>query len=229
MGRLRRAPRQARADQTVRTLYEAAAQILQTRGLQGLTTSRVAEQAGYSVGTVYLYFRNKESLLQAMAMHEVDLVEAATKRLLDDAPGRPLDEILRSIVKAWLRAFSGRQQVQRLVMQAMADHHSFPEFQNRVAAMAGRLGDQLTALDHRGLRVLSPAGRFVMTRALVGVIRARLLEIEPLVGPREMEDELVHMLGGMMVWSQDSSGSVLVAPVEGSRSVVKCLDQPSST
>ena len=45
---LRKTPRQARADQTLRTIYEATAQILQAQGLAGLSTNSVAELAGYT-------------------------------------------------------------------------------------------------------------------------------------------------------------------------------------
>jgi AcrR family transcriptional regulator len=191
---LRKTPRQARADQTLRTLYEATAQILQTEGLEGLTTNHVAAHAGYAVGTVYEYFRNKESLLLAMAMHAVDGVEATTRQLLAQAAERPLEHTLRALVRVWVQVFGGRQRVQHLIMQAVMDNVAFPQFQQRVADIAEQLGQGLARLPQPGLRTLSPAGRFVLTRALLGVVRSGVLEDSPLLRQRELEDELVRLL-----------------------------------
>ena len=59
---LRRQPSQARAQQTMQTLFKAAAQILDKEGEGGLTTNKVAAAAGFSIGTLYQYFPSKEVL-----------------------------------------------------------------------------------------------------------------------------------------------------------------------
>lgn len=64
---LRRQPSQARAQQTMQTLFKAAAQILDKEGEGGLTTNKVAAAAGFSIGTLYQYFPSKEVLVRAMA------------------------------------------------------------------------------------------------------------------------------------------------------------------
>ena len=51
----RKNPTQARAQQTVGTILDAAAQILQTEGEAHFNTNRVAEKAGFSIGTLYQY------------------------------------------------------------------------------------------------------------------------------------------------------------------------------
>ena len=64
---LRRQPTQARAQQTIQTLFKAAAQILDKEGEGGLSTNKVAAAAGFSIGTLYQYFPSKEVLVQASA------------------------------------------------------------------------------------------------------------------------------------------------------------------
>jgi len=44
-------------------IVEAAASLIEERGPEGLTMRLVAERIGYSPTTIYLYFKNKESLL----------------------------------------------------------------------------------------------------------------------------------------------------------------------
>lgn len=62
----RKRPRQARARLTVGAILEATAQILAKDGLRGLTTNRVAERAGISIGSLYQYFPNKSALITAL-------------------------------------------------------------------------------------------------------------------------------------------------------------------
>src|SRR5271170_1301391 len=60
---LRKQPKQARSAELVATILEAAIQVLAKEGAQRFTTARVAETAGVSVGSLYQYFPNKESIL----------------------------------------------------------------------------------------------------------------------------------------------------------------------
>ena len=59
----RKTPRQARARTTVGAILEAAARILASGSAQALTTNRVAEVAGVSIGSLYQYFPNREAIL----------------------------------------------------------------------------------------------------------------------------------------------------------------------
>lgn len=51
---------------TVDAIFEAAIQVLLREGMNGLTTTLVAERAGVSVGTMYQYFPNKQALVFAL-------------------------------------------------------------------------------------------------------------------------------------------------------------------
>ena len=62
---------QARSRATFEAIVEAAAQILERRGADALTTNRVAERAGVSIGTLYQYFSDKRALLLAAARRDL--------------------------------------------------------------------------------------------------------------------------------------------------------------
>ena len=59
---------------------EATIQVLLTHGPDRLTTTRVAERAGVSVGTLYQYYPNKRSLLFAVLEDHLKKVSAAVER-----------------------------------------------------------------------------------------------------------------------------------------------------
>lgn len=67
----RRRPKQARAQVTYDSILQAAVQLLERAGPEGLNTNTVAERAGVSIGTLYQYFPDKESILLAVARREL--------------------------------------------------------------------------------------------------------------------------------------------------------------
>ncbi len=81
---IKKQPRQKRSREMVRAILDAAAKVLVEEGWAAASTNRVAEVAGVSVGSLYQYFPNKESLVIALAHHHgeaqlaqlvVDLIE----------------------------------------------------------------------------------------------------------------------------------------------------------
>jgi AcrR family transcriptional regulator len=65
--KVRTEPVQQRSTQRVALLLDAAAELIDENGIDGLTTSDVAARADSSVGVVYRYFPNIQSLLRALA------------------------------------------------------------------------------------------------------------------------------------------------------------------
>jgi AcrR family transcriptional regulator len=64
---VRTEPIQQRSAQRIALLLDAAAEIIDENGIDGLTTSDVATRSGSSIGVVYRYFPNIQSLLRALA------------------------------------------------------------------------------------------------------------------------------------------------------------------
>ena len=84
----RKIPQQSRAEQTVATILEAAALILETKGLDGLNTNLVAQRAGVSVGTLYQYFPNKDALIVSLSKREGAVFFAEAKDALHESTGQ---------------------------------------------------------------------------------------------------------------------------------------------
>jgi AcrR family transcriptional regulator len=74
---------------TVEALVEAAARVLVEDGYAKASTNRIAKVAGVSVGSLYQYFPNKESLVLAVVdrhLEEVTSVVSTLSVALGDAP-----------------------------------------------------------------------------------------------------------------------------------------------
>lgn len=65
--RQKKQPRQSRAKFTVKVILDAAEQLLLQKGLDAVTTRRVARRAGVGVGTLYEYFPNRDAILIQLA------------------------------------------------------------------------------------------------------------------------------------------------------------------
>lgn len=66
----RRQPSQERSRQLVAAVRQAGRQLLAEEGPSALTTTRIAERAGVSVGSLYQYFENKAAILTAIFEEE---------------------------------------------------------------------------------------------------------------------------------------------------------------
>ena len=72
---LRRAPQLERGERRVAQLLETAASVLAEVGYDAATMTEIASRAGASIGTVYQYFPNKESLVLALRRQYVAEME----------------------------------------------------------------------------------------------------------------------------------------------------------
>ncbi len=69
---LRRTPQQARSQQRVEEILQAASDLLIEQGYDALSTSAIAQRAGISVGSLYQFFANKEAVLHALAQRYLE-------------------------------------------------------------------------------------------------------------------------------------------------------------
>lgn len=84
-------------------ILEAAVQVLSRHGAQGFTTTRVAERAGVSIGSLYQYFPNKAAILFRLQSDEWRQTTALLRSILQDA-ALPPTERLRRLVHAFVRS-----------------------------------------------------------------------------------------------------------------------------
>lgn len=104
----RKQPRQARSQATVDAIFEATIQVLLADGLQRLTTIRVAERAGVSVGTLYQYYPNKQALLFAVLQGHLTRVGEAVEAAAAAAHHTRLATMVPAVIGAFVLAKTAR-------------------------------------------------------------------------------------------------------------------------
>jgi AcrR family transcriptional regulator len=139
----RKIPQQSRAEQTVATILEAAARVLESKGLDGLNTNLVAQRAGVSVGTLYQYFPGKDAIIVALSKREHAVFLAEAKGALGQPTGQ------RAL--KYLIAVSVHQQLRRpLLARALDFEENRPAIAKELAtgtAAFGELIQQILAHD----------------------------------------------------------------------------------
>ncbi len=100
----RKSPIQARSTTTVEALHTAAIQVLIHDGLNRCTTTRIAERAGTSVGSLYQYYPNRDALLAAVLEQHLDGIATAVEQACRDHHGKTAAQMASALVRAFLAA-----------------------------------------------------------------------------------------------------------------------------
>lgn len=72
----RRAPVQLRSQQTVQRVLDAASSLLEHIPLEDITTTRIAAEAELSIGALYRFFPDKQTIIDAIAVRHVEQFKA---------------------------------------------------------------------------------------------------------------------------------------------------------
>jgi len=115
----RKRPTQARSKATVEAILLAAAQVFRRQGYAATTTDRIAERAGVSVGSLYQYFPNKDSILVALAEGHIDTGFALVRELLAEAlTEKPaLESLLHRFVVAMVALHEHEPELHRVLFE----------------------------------------------------------------------------------------------------------------
>ena len=194
----RRTPRQVRARATLELIFEATARILHRGGLAALNTNAVAEQAGISIGTLYQYFPHKEAIMVAMARRLLESDRLAVMKALSGALDDPSAKAARVAVNRLITLTRSNQKVRRIVTQTLLAQGFGDELAKPVQEVTQMLAARTDRILPRRTAPISPVTLFVLTRAVIGVIRAAAHEESPFLGTSEFEDELVRLVEGFL-------------------------------
>jgi AcrR family transcriptional regulator len=185
--RLRRVPRQARSRERLARMLDAAEALLVAEGPGALTTTRVAEEAGVSIGSLYQYLPDKEAIVEALAGRYLAEFEGLMEALAEEAsaaPERWTDPVGR-LVDAFAQRYRERPGYRALWFgREMTPGLRAADRDNKAALAAGLLG----VLRELGL----PGGPALGTAARAGVLVADALLQEAFRSDGQGEPELIE-------------------------------------
>lgn len=189
---LRRRPRQARAQATVDAILGAARRLLVRGGREALSTNKVAERAGVSIGSLYQYFPDKEAILAELGRRHVDEARALVSERLLSLAAAPPAEAVRVMVALMIELHRHDPALHRVLVREVV-----PTLAGLAALEAELTGLVAAYLEqHRAaLRVADRAlAAALVTQVVESLTHGAVLYRPELLGTRAFEDEVVDLV-----------------------------------
>ncbi|MBX3263071.1 MAG: TetR/AcrR family transcriptional regulator [Labilithrix sp.] len=191
----RKRPQQARAQTTVHAILEATVQVLEREGYDAATTTRIAEVAGVSVGTLYQYYSHRDAIFDALQEREFERALVLMQTVLsDDNLAKSPRETVSGCVQGMLALYVASPGMHRvLAMEGLratkADRiHSFDL---RIIALVRHF---LAATGAPVRRKNVDAAAFVAFQCVRATMLASLLESPAGLNDEALVEELVDLL-----------------------------------
>jgi AcrR family transcriptional regulator len=196
---LRKRPKQSRSLATVEAILTATTHILTEDGYDQLTTNRVAERAGVSIGSLYQYFPNKEALIFALAEHHTNEIAKLAQHHLVESRGRSVLDILQQIVKAAIAAHAVNPKLHRVLHEQIPNsevirHLDKAKMENQLRSFLAQHADQL---EPQNLELTV----FIVERTIRALIHGAMIDSPELLKTGELEQEIIAMLSAYLVKS----------------------------
>ena len=203
--KIRKTPRQRRSTETVEAILTAAAHILEKDGFEAATTNRVAVKAGVSIGSLYQYFPNKESLVRALNdRHTQEVLELLRKRFLEVREAT-LEDSVKAIVRAMVEVHRVNPALHRVLVNIVPGIGGLAETKALEDAAAALL-TQFLKTRKAQLRPLNPElSAFMLVHAVEALTHAAVLERPELLKGDVFVDEASRMILGYLQGDTRSS------------------------
>jgi len=190
----RKGPQQQRAKATVSAILDGMVRVLEQEGSDAASTSRVAEVAGVSVGTLYQYFANRDAILDALQDREFDRATEMMQRLLARGAFASDREAARAIIEGLLELHSAAPALHRLLVVEglrVTPTDRVQAFDMRIiTAIRSFLGLANVRIRRKNL----DAAAFVVYQAVRATMLACLLERPPGLDSATLVDEITDLV-----------------------------------
>ncbi|HYR89947.1 MAG TPA: TetR/AcrR family transcriptional regulator [Terriglobia bacterium] len=194
----RKTPIQARSAATVDSISEATIQVLLSVGPDQLTTTRVAERAGVSIGTLYQYFPNKHSLLFSVLQQHLNHVADAVEWACRQNHGEPVSTMVDSVVHAFVDAKLERADIS-MALYALATGREETALVRKVEKRAQvALASMLATASDAQFDDLTFTS-FLVFSAMGGIMRAILENGKPPRIVRLLRKQLILLCRGFLM------------------------------
>jgi AcrR family transcriptional regulator len=179
----------------VTAVLDAMIRILDREGSDAATTTRVAEVAGISIGTLYQYFSHRDAILDALQDREFERAMELMQRMLGEASTQgPAENVAREMIRGLLSLHAeapGLHRVLALEGLRVTPAHRVHAFDMRaIGVVRGFLAASPLPIRRKNL----DAAAFVVFQSVRASMLARMLESPPGVDDDTLVDELTDML-----------------------------------
>ncbi|MGM9484699.1 TetR/AcrR family transcriptional regulator [Roseateles sp. NT4] len=154
-------------------MFEATTRLLEQLEPAQISTNAIAKLAGVSIGTLYQYFPDKESLFQALLARELGGLSARVLEVMQTPPARPGGRI-GAVLGAVLDAYGGRKLAHQRLMRYSLERGTSGLLQPLLEQLMTSFSTDGVTGAGMVMPPLSRTDAFVLTHAVAGVTRAAI-------------------------------------------------------
>ncbi|MFL5784041.1 MAG: TetR/AcrR family transcriptional regulator [Bacteriovoracaceae bacterium] len=122
----RKEPNQERSRETVENIVTATTHILEKDGFEKISTNRIAEKAGVSIGSLYQYFPTKDAIFSFMMERYVKSQTEMVDRIIQERKlSRDLKETVRIIISAIMESKIKQSRFQKMFAEKVLSYAGF--------------------------------------------------------------------------------------------------------
>ena len=190
----------------VQSIQEAAIRVISRKGMAAATMQEIAEEAGVAKGTIYLYFRDREELVEKTFETAIGQLHKRLDAAMDAAG--TFEDRLRSLITAQFAFFSENREFFRLyhslrmpqgsaTQQRRQKRTCKPQFRARVDRLSGVLKQ---AMDDGEVRALDPARlALFLIEGSIAIVLGRLNDDVPPPDSEDVELIVSTILAGIAI------------------------------
>lgn len=187
-------PKQDRSKTTVDAILEAVTHIIDKEGPLGLNTNKIAERAGVSVGSLYQYFKNKESIIEAILLRMTEKnLNTFEQKLAQSADIINIHSIIQVIVQSQFDNIQGMGKLSSVLFEYAPQVLSPSHFKKTDERIIKFLTDKTTEFKIELRPTNIQNAFFICSQAVRGVMFMTILS-RPSEERQALVDELVDML-----------------------------------
>ncbi len=117
---------QRKKDVRPQEILDAAAELFVEQGYSATKVSQIARKAGVTAGTLYVYYKNKEAILQEVVMNTVNSIFDESDAILEKYDGSA-EGLLSILIQKWFEAVGGGSKIAGIPKLVVAESSNFPE------------------------------------------------------------------------------------------------------
>jgi AcrR family transcriptional regulator len=190
----RKLPKQARAQATVEAILTATAEVLVEVGYDRATTNAIARRAGVSIGSLYQYYPNKESLVTALCERHMTETMGLLVGEIAALRSQPLEPAVHALVVTLLRMHAMAPRLHRVFIEQMPRISGFERIAEVdriiIRLICAELAGREERLRPRNLELAV----FILVHSVQAITHAAVLDRPDALVDAELADETTALV-----------------------------------
>ncbi|HWB74577.1 MAG TPA: TetR/AcrR family transcriptional regulator [Nannocystaceae bacterium] len=191
---VRKLPKQARAQATVEAILTATAEVLVEVGYDRSTTNAIARRAGVSIGSLYQYYPNKESLVTALCERHMAETMGLLVGEIAALRSRPLEQAIHALVVTLLRMHAMAPQLHRVFIEQMPRIAGFERIAQLDRVIIDLIRSELERRDERLRPKNLDLAVFILVHSVQAITHAAVLDRPGALVDTELADETTALV-----------------------------------